>query len=59
MRARFEPRDAASLENASEVVGVAGRVVAIRSFGKLVFATLLEDGARIQISARKSESESS
>jgi lysyl-tRNA synthetase class 2 len=55
VRARFEPRDAASLENASEVVGVAGRVVAIRSFGKLVFATLLEDGARIQISARKSE----
>ena len=54
VRRRFEPRDAESLESAPEVVAVAGRVVAIRSFGKLVFATLLEDGTRIQISARKS-----
>jgi lysyl-tRNA synthetase class 2 len=55
VRRRFEPLDAASLESAPEVVGVAGRVVAIRSFGKLVFATLLEDGTRIQVSARRSE----
>ena len=54
VRLRFEPRDAESLESAPEVVAVAGRVVAIRSFGKLVFATLLEDGTRIQDSARKS-----
>jgi len=54
VRLRFEPRDAESLESAPEVVAVAGRVVAIRSFGKLVFATLLEDGTRIQVSARKS-----
>jgi lysyl-tRNA synthetase class 2 len=55
VRSRFEPRDAEALESAPETVGVAGRVVAIRSFGKLVFATLLEDGSRIQVSARKSE----
>ena len=55
VRRRFESRDAASLENDSPVVAVAGRVIAIRSFGKLVFATLLEDGARVQMSARKSE----
>jgi lysyl-tRNA synthetase class 2 len=55
VRRRFGPRDAASLESAPEVVGVAGRVVAMRSFGKLVFATLLEDGTRLQVSARRSE----
>jgi lysyl-tRNA synthetase class 2 len=52
---RFGERDAASLEAEPETVGVAGRVVAIRSFGKLVFATLLEEGTRLQVSARKSE----
>jgi len=55
LRARFGPRDAESLEASPESVGVAGRVVAHRSFGKLVFATLLENGERLQISARKAE----
>jgi lysyl-tRNA synthetase class 2 len=55
VRERFAERDATSLEAEPETVGVAGRIVAIRSFGKLVFATLLEDGTRLQISARKSE----
>jgi lysyl-tRNA synthetase class 2 len=55
LRRRFEARDAASLEASPESVGVAGRVVALRSFGKLVFATLLEGGARLQISARRGE----
>ena len=53
LRDRFAERDAAALEASPESVGVAGRVVALRSFGKLVFATLLEGGARLQISARK------
>jgi lysyl-tRNA synthetase, class II len=55
VRARLDGRDAASLESRPEQVAVAGRVMALRSFGKLVFATLLEDGARIQISARAAE----
>ncbi len=55
LRQRFESRDAASLEDTPETVGVAGRVVALRSFGKLVFASLLENGDRLQISARKAE----
>jgi lysyl-tRNA synthetase class 2 len=32
-----------------------GRIVGRRSFGKLLFLDLLEDGARIQVSARKGE----
>jgi lysyl-tRNA synthetase class 2 len=55
LRERFDARDAASLEASPETVAVAGRVVAHRSFGKLVFATLLEDGERLQVSARKAE----
>ena len=55
LRERFAARDAASLEADPETAAVAGRVVALRSFGKLVFATLLEDGERLQISARKAE----
>jgi lysyl-tRNA synthetase class 2 len=54
---RFGARDAESLEADPQRVGVAGRVVALRSFGKLIFATLLENGSRIQISGRKSEIE--
>ncbi|MBW2498014.1 MAG: lysine--tRNA ligase, partial [Deltaproteobacteria bacterium] len=57
VRARFAERDAESLEKAGETVAVVGRVVALRSFGKLVFATLLENGERLQISARKAEVE--
>ncbi|HEX5064702.1 MAG TPA: lysine--tRNA ligase [Myxococcota bacterium] len=53
VRARFEGRDAAALEADPQRAAVAGRIVALRSFGKLVFATLQEEGARMQISARK------
>jgi lysyl-tRNA synthetase class 2 len=52
---RFRDRDASVLEADPPRVGVAGRVIALRSFGKLVFATLLENGARLQVSARKAE----
>jgi lysyl-tRNA synthetase class 2 len=55
VRGRFSERDAESLEKENEPVAVVGRVVALRSFGKLVFATLLENGERLQISARKAE----
>jgi lysyl-tRNA synthetase class 2 len=36
---------------------VAGRVRSRRSFGKLLFVTLIEDGAPLQLSARKGETE--
>jgi len=53
VRARFDPKDAAALEADPNEVAVAGRVLAIRSFGKLVFATLREDGTNLQVSFRK------
>jgi lysyl-tRNA synthetase class 2 len=55
VRARFEPRDAESLEADPEAVAVAGRITAIRSFGKLLFLNLVENGAKIQVSAKKNE----
>ena len=55
VRERFDAVDGATLEADAPEVGVAGRVVALRVFGKLVFATLLENGERLQISAKKAE----
>jgi len=55
VRERFAERDAAALAADPPRAAIAGRVIALRSFGKLVFATLLENGERLQISARKSE----
>ena len=53
VRARFGARDAESLERENGCVAIAGRIMALRSFGKLIFLTLLEDGVSIQVSARK------
>ncbi len=55
VRDRFAEQDGASLEATPQTVAVTGRVMALRSFGKLVFATLQDDGCRMQISARKAE----
>ncbi|HSJ96858.1 MAG TPA: lysine--tRNA ligase [Myxococcota bacterium] len=55
VRARGEERDAAALEARPETVAVAGRVLAIRSFGKLAFLTLREDGTDLQASGKKAE----
>ncbi len=55
VRAAHDGRDAAALENDPPTVAVAGRIMAVRSFGKLVFLQLREDGAEIQASARKGE----
>ena len=52
---RFGEKSEAELEAAPESVAICGRVLAQRSFGKLIFLTLLEDGTRIQVSARKQE----
>ena len=41
------------LDGEKPTAAVVGRVRATRSFGKLVFATLVDDGAALQVSARK------
>jgi lysyl-tRNA synthetase class 2 len=55
VRARVEDRDAAALDAARERVAVAGRVMSLRSFGKLRFFDLVEDGTKLQASARKGD----
>jgi lysyl-tRNA synthetase class 2 len=55
VRERFGEIDAEQLAADPPRVAIAGRVIALRSFGKLLFATLLENGERIQVSARKAE----
>ena len=55
VRERFGERSEEELDASPESVAICGRVLALRSFGKLVFLTLVEDGSRIQVSARKQE----
>ena len=55
VRTRHEADDAAALEAAAHRVAVAGRVMSLRSFGKLRFFDLVEDGTKLQASARKGE----
>ncbi|HTO52071.1 MAG TPA: lysine--tRNA ligase [Myxococcota bacterium] len=51
--ARFGTADAAALEQADVSTCVAGRIVALRSFGKMAFATVQGDGERLQLWVRK------
>jgi lysyl-tRNA synthetase class 2 len=51
--AQWEKVDAAELESEPPQQAVAGRVMAKRSFGKLLFLQLVEDGVSLQLSARK------
>jgi len=53
--AAYENRSQEELAEVSIVVAVAGRVMAVRSFGKLSFFTLREDGQQIQVSVKKNE----
>ncbi|CAG0984225.1 lysyl-tRNA synthetase, class II [Myxococcaceae bacterium] len=55
VRDRHEGDDAARLEASSHRVAVAGRIMSQRSFGKLRFFDLVEDGVKLQVSARKGE----
>jgi lysyl-tRNA synthetase class 2 len=57
VRARFGDEDGEALEANPRNVAVAGRIVAIRSFGQLLFLRLVEAGDAIQVSARKKEIE--
>lgn len=52
---RFGGSDAATLEADSPGAAIAGRVLSQRSFGKLIFLHLVEDGVRLQVSARKQQ----
>jgi len=47
--ARFGTADADALAQAAAVFCIAGRIVALRSFGKMAFATLQGDGERLQV----------
>jgi lysyl-tRNA synthetase class 2 len=51
--ARFGTADADALAAAGAAACIAGRITALRSFGKMAFATLTSDGADLQIWARK------
>jgi lysyl-tRNA synthetase class 2 len=55
VRARADDSDAAALEQTKLRAAVAGRVMSLRSFGKLRFFDLVEDGGKLQASARKGD----
>jgi lysyl-tRNA synthetase class 2 len=55
VRARFEGMDTEALEAEAASLAVCGRIMAVRSFGKLVFLQLLENGAKLQLSAKKQQ----
>ena len=55
VREKFDDKSAEELDALAASVAVCGRILSQRSFGKLVFATLVEGGVRLQVSARKQE----
>jgi lysyl-tRNA synthetase class 2 len=55
VRRLFDGKDAETLDSEGRTAAIAGRVRAIRSFGKLVFLKLVENGIGIQVSMRRGE----
>jgi lysyl-tRNA synthetase class 2 len=55
VRARHDARSAEELEAEAAEVAIAGRILAIRSFGKLRFMSLVENGVAIQLSAKRED----
>ena len=55
VRERWDGATAETLEAEKPSLAIAGRLMARRKFGKLIFLRLLEDGQSIQVSARKQE----
>ncbi len=53
--AEWGDSNAEELEAEAPETAICGRVMALRSFGKLIFLRLLEDGTTLQVSARKQE----
>jgi lysyl-tRNA synthetase class 2 len=57
LRRLHDDKSAEQLTIAGNRAAIAGRLRSRRSFGKLLFLTLVEDGAPLQVSARKGETE--
>jgi len=57
VRAAHDSKDAAALEAERPRAAVAGRLLALRSFGKLAFLVLREDGSELQVSVQPAELE--
>jgi len=57
VRAAHDAKDAEALEAEAPRAAVVGRILAIRSFGKLRFWRLVEDGEALQVSLRRQEME--
>jgi lysyl-tRNA synthetase class 2 len=57
VRAAHDAKDAGALEAEAPRAAVVGRILAVRSFGKLRFWRLVEGGESLQVSLRKSEVE--
>jgi len=57
LRRLHDAKSVEQLAAESHRAAIAGRVRSRRSFGKLLFLTLVEDGAALQVSARKGETE--
>ncbi len=57
VRAAHDEKDAETLEAEAPEAAIVGRIVASRSFGKLRFWKLVEDGTGIQVSIRKQQVE--
>jgi lysyl-tRNA synthetase class 2 len=53
VRERFESLDAEALEGDPQTVTVVGRIMASRSFGKLMFLRITQSGESMQVSAKK------
>jgi len=55
VRRQHDAKDAERLTAERNELAVAGRVLALRSFGKLLFLTLVQDGVALQVTVRKQE----
>ncbi len=55
LRSAHDAKDATCLEAEANRAAVVGRVKSHRSFGKLVFFTLVQNGANLQVSARAAD----
>jgi len=55
LRERFDSMDAERLAAQPQSVAVVGRIMASRSFGKLMFLRIVEAGEAIQVSAKKNQ----
>jgi len=57
LRRLHDDKSAEQLAAEGNSAAIAGRLRSLRSFGKLLFLTLVEDGAALQVSARKGETD--